>query len=94
MPPTGTELVACLKELVAYAGHRKKPAVKAGMNAGKSPSVASLYRALAEAEAAAADDGLPLLPKPVRRRAGFHRGQSVSRRRRGDAAWSLRPAAG
>ncbi|MFD0036214.1 hypothetical protein ACFVIZ_01025 [Streptomyces anulatus] len=35
-------------------------------NAGKSPSVASLYRALAEAEAAAVHDGLPLRPKPVR----------------------------
>ncbi|MGW1616522.1 peptide deformylase [Streptomyces sp. NPDC002285] len=30
------------------------------------PSVASLYRALAEPEATAADDGLPLRPKPVR----------------------------
>jgi DNA invertase Pin-like site-specific DNA recombinase len=37
-----------------------------GKNAGKSPSVASLYRALAEAEAAAVDDGLPLRPKPAR----------------------------
>jgi DNA invertase Pin-like site-specific DNA recombinase len=35
-------------------------------NAGKSPSVASLYRALAEAEAIAVNDGLPLRPKPVR----------------------------
>ncbi|GGT68558.1 hypothetical protein GCM10010207_79080 [Streptomyces atratus] len=34
--------------------------------AGKSPSVASLYRALAEAGAAAVDDGLPLRPKPTR----------------------------
>ncbi|WP_128512619.1 hypothetical protein [Streptomyces inhibens] len=32
--------------------------------AGKSPSVASLHRALAEAENAAADDGLPVRPKP------------------------------
>ncbi len=32
----------------------------------KSPSVASLYRALAEAEQAAADDGLPIRPRPVR----------------------------
>lgn len=31
-----------------------------------NPSVASLYRALAETEDAAADDGLPLRPKPVR----------------------------
>jgi hypothetical protein len=34
--------------------------------AGKSPSVASLYRALAEVEQAAADDGLPIRPKQVR----------------------------
>ncbi|MFD3937803.1 hypothetical protein ACFWSF_24325 [Streptomyces sp. NPDC058611] len=33
---------------------------KTGKNAGKSPPVASLYRALAEAEDAAAEDGLPL----------------------------------
>ncbi|QYN26654.1 hypothetical protein [Amycolatopsis sp. DSM 110486] len=44
----------------------KKLTIKAGTNAGKSPSVASLYRALAEAEAAAVDEGLPLRPKPVR----------------------------
>ncbi|MFF3129268.1 hypothetical protein ACFVRD_45305 [Streptomyces sp. NPDC057908] len=44
----------------------KKLIIKTGKNAGKSPSVASLYRALSEAEAAAADDGLPLRPKPVR----------------------------
>jgi hypothetical protein len=44
----------------------KKLTVKVGNNAGKSPSVASLYRALAEAEEAAVDDGLPLRPKPVR----------------------------
>jgi hypothetical protein len=44
----------------------KKLTIKTGKNAGKPPSVASLYRALAEAEAAAADDGLPLRPKPVR----------------------------
>lgn len=30
------------------------------------PSVASLYRALAEAEGATVDDELPLRPKPVR----------------------------
>ncbi|CAM5641682.1 hypothetical protein SAVIM338S_06288 [Streptomyces avidinii] len=41
----------------------KKLTIKVGKNAGKSPSVASLYQALAEA---AADDGLPLRPKPVR----------------------------
>ncbi|MFJ4953018.1 hypothetical protein [Streptomyces sp. NPDC088760] len=44
----------------------KKLTIKTGKNAGKSPSVASLYRALAEAEAAVVDDGLPLRPKPVR----------------------------
>ncbi|MEU9057193.1 hypothetical protein AB0D37_43740 [Streptomyces sp. NPDC048384] len=44
----------------------KKLTIKVGKNAGTSPSVASLYRALAEAEAAATDDGLPLRPKPVR----------------------------
>jgi len=44
----------------------KKLTIKVGKNAGKHPSVASLYRALAEAEAAAVDDGLPLRPKPVR----------------------------
>ncbi|MEU1090630.1 hypothetical protein ABZ401_28065 [Streptomyces sp. NPDC005892] len=48
----------------------KKLTIKVGKNTGKSPSVASVYRALAEAEAAA-DDGLPLRPKPVRiRRSG------------------------
>ncbi|MFJ9943235.1 serine integrase family protein [Streptomyces erythrochromogenes] len=44
----------------------KKLTIKTGKNAGKSPSVASLYRALAEAEQAAADDGLPPRPTPVR----------------------------
>ncbi|WP_367132207.1 MULTISPECIES: recombinase family protein [Streptomyces] len=44
----------------------KKLTIKAGKNGGKSPSVASLYRALAEAEATAADDGLPMRSKPVR----------------------------
>ncbi|MFD5519606.1 recombinase family protein [Streptomyces sp. NPDC127066] len=44
----------------------KKLTIKTGKNAGKSPSVASLYRALAESEEAAADDGLPLRPTPVR----------------------------
>ncbi|MFF9009297.1 hypothetical protein ACF087_26130 [Streptomyces goshikiensis] len=39
---------------------------KTGKNAGKNPSVASLHRPLAEAEGVAADDGLPLQPKPVR----------------------------
>jgi DNA invertase Pin-like site-specific DNA recombinase len=44
----------------------KKLTIKTGKNAGKSPSVASLYRALAEVEQAAADDGLPIRPKQVR----------------------------
>ncbi|WP_411144024.1 hypothetical protein [Streptomyces sp. x-80] len=44
----------------------KKLTIKTGKNMGKSPSVASLYRALAEAEAAAVDDGLPLRPGPAR----------------------------
>ncbi|MFF4283380.1 hypothetical protein [Streptomyces kronopolitis] len=44
----------------------KKLTIKTGQHAGKNPSVASLYPALAEAEEAAADDGLPQRPKPVR----------------------------
>ncbi|WP_234426251.1 recombinase family protein [Streptomyces kebangsaanensis] len=44
----------------------KKLTIKTGKNAGKHPSVASLYRALAEAEQADADDGLPVGPAPVR----------------------------
>ena len=44
----------------------KKLTIKSGKNAGKSPSVASLYRALAEAEHAAADDSLPIRPRPAR----------------------------
>ncbi|MDX2733449.1 hypothetical protein [Streptomyces sp. PA03-2a] len=44
----------------------KKLTIKTSKNAGKSPSVASLYRALAEAEETAADDGLPPRPKPAR----------------------------
>jgi DNA invertase Pin-like site-specific DNA recombinase len=44
----------------------KKLVIKTGKNAGKHPSVASLYRAFAEAEEAAADDGQPMQPKPVR----------------------------
>lgn len=43
----------------------KKLTLNVGKNAGKSPSVASHYRAFAEAEAAAVDDGLPRRPKPV-----------------------------
>lgn len=45
----------------------KKLTIKSGRNAGKSPSVASLYRALAEAEQAAADDGLPASCTPATR---------------------------
>ncbi|WP_416978933.1 hypothetical protein [Streptomyces sp. T028] len=44
----------------------KKLTIKVGKNAGKSSSVASLYRALAEAETDTLDDGLPLRPKPAR----------------------------
>ncbi|MFI2316648.1 hypothetical protein [Streptomyces sp. CB00072] len=44
----------------------KKLTIRVGKNAGKSPSFASLYRALAEAEGTAPDDGLPLRPKPAR----------------------------
>ncbi|WP_327116180.1 recombinase family protein [Nocardia sp. NBC_01730] len=44
----------------------KKLTIKNGKNAGKHPSVASLYRALAEAETTAADDGLPMRPTPAR----------------------------
>ncbi|WP_344570592.1 recombinase family protein [Streptomyces axinellae] len=52
----------------ARPGDRVKLIIKTGRNAGMSPSVASLYRALAEAENATADDSLPLRPKPVRLR--------------------------
>ncbi len=44
----------------------KKLTIKVGKNAGRHPSVASLYRAFAEAEGAAADDSLPRRPKPAR----------------------------
>ncbi|WP_235619131.1 recombinase family protein [Embleya scabrispora] len=44
----------------------RKLTIKTGKNAGRHPSVASLYRALAEAEDAAMDDNLPTKPKPVR----------------------------
>ncbi|WP_433685449.1 hypothetical protein [Nocardia sp. CA-119907] len=44
----------------------KKLTIKTGKNAGGHPSVASLCRALAEAENTTADDGLPLRPKPAR----------------------------
>ena len=44
----------------------EKPEIRTGKNAGKHPSVASLYRALADAAPAAGlpDDGLP--PRPRR----------------------------
>ncbi len=42
----------------------RKLTIKVGKNAGRSPSVASLYRALAEAEAL--DEDLPPRPKPAR----------------------------
>ncbi|WP_393059684.1 recombinase family protein [Streptomyces sp. LN549] len=44
----------------------KKLTIRVGKNAGKHPSVASLYRALAEAESAVVDNGLPLRPNSVR----------------------------
>ncbi|WP_234422104.1 DciA family protein [Streptomyces sp. CB00316] len=43
----------------------KKLTIKVGKDAGKSPSVASSYRALAEAEAAAVDDGELTLLEPL-----------------------------
>ncbi|MFD5147748.1 recombinase family protein [Streptomyces sp. NPDC058401] len=61
-----TFAVALKDKGVPVPGIAKKLTIKAGKNAGKSPSVASLYRALAKVEEAAADDGLPLRPKPVR----------------------------
>ncbi len=42
----------------------KKLTIKVGKNAGKSPSVASLYRAFAEAQATAVDDNLPITATP------------------------------
>ena len=45
----------------------KKLTIKTGKNRGSPPSVASLYRAFAEAEAEqSAADALPLRPKPAR----------------------------
>ncbi len=44
----------------------KKLTIKTGKNAGSAPSVASLYRAFAEAEQAAVNDGAALRPKPAR----------------------------
>jgi len=48
----------------------KKLVIKSGKNAGQHPSVASLYRAFAEAEeaetAAVTDDRYPLRPRPAR----------------------------
>jgi len=45
----------------------KKLVIKSGKNAGQHPSVASLYRAFAEAETAAVtDDRYPLRPRPAR----------------------------
>lgn len=66
----------------------KKLTIKTGKNAGKSPSVASLYQALAEAEEAAADDGLPLRPKPVR----IRRPEDPLTQRRSTSANGSRPS--
>ncbi|MFI5642884.1 recombinase family protein [Streptomyces goshikiensis] len=46
----------------------QKLTIKTGKTPGKHPSPALLYRALAEAETAAVDDGLPIRPTPVRLR--------------------------
>jgi hypothetical protein len=53
---TGAPVPEIAKELV----------IKTGKNAGKHRSVDSLYRAFAEVEEAATDNGLPLRRKPVR----------------------------
>jgi hypothetical protein len=51
-------------------GIARKLVIKSGKNAGQHPSVASLYRAFAEAAeagtAAVTDDGYPLRPRPAR----------------------------
>ncbi|MFI8345251.1 hypothetical protein ACIF8W_35060 [Streptomyces sp. NPDC085639] len=44
----------------------KKLTIKTREERGQAPSVASLYRDLAEADDAEADDGLPVRPKPIR----------------------------
>jgi len=62
----GSRAVALKDKGVPVPEIAKKLVIRTGTNAGKNPSVASLYRAFAEAEEAAADDGLPLRPKPVR----------------------------
>ena len=62
----GSRAVALKDKGVPIPEIAKKLVIRTGTNAGKNPSVASLYRAFAEAEEAAADDGLPLRPKPVR----------------------------
>ncbi|MFI2780131.1 recombinase family protein [Streptomyces sp. ALB3] len=60
-----TFAIACKDKGVPVPEIAEKLTIKVGKNAGKSPSVASLYRALAEAEAAAVEDGLSTRPKPV-----------------------------
>ncbi|MFK0259306.1 hypothetical protein [Streptomyces sp. NPDC090445] len=59
-----TFAVALKDKGVPVPENAKKLTIKTGKNAGKSPSVASLYRVLAEAEAAAVDDGPALRPPP------------------------------
>lgn len=61
-----TFAVALKNKVVPVPEIAKKLVIKTGKNVGKNPSVASLHRALAEAEDGATDDGLPLRPKPVR----------------------------
>ena len=55
-----TFAVALKDKGVPVPGIAKKLTIEVRKSAGKSPSVASLYRALAEAGAAAVDGGLPL----------------------------------
>jgi DNA invertase Pin-like site-specific DNA recombinase len=57
-----TFAVALKDKSVPVPDIAKKLVIKTGKNAGKNPSVALLYRALAAAE----DSDMPLRPKPVR----------------------------
>ena len=61
-----TFAVALKDKGVAVPDIAKKLTIKTGKNAGRHPSVASLYRALAEAEEAADEEEPPLRPTPVR----------------------------
>jgi hypothetical protein len=59
----GSRAVALKDKGVPVPEIAKKLVTRTGVNAGKNPSVASLFRAFAEAEEAAADDGLPPRPR-------------------------------